>query len=76
MDKYPDSRPVRNPELKEAGVFPTLEFPVDRGFVSLPPRLEPHVMLRRIEETIRWRRARLGEPERRQAAAVDVEFVL
>ena len=76
MNKYPDSRPARNPEPKEAVASPDLEFPVDPGFVSLPPRLDPQAMLHRIEETMPWRSTRPGEAKRRLAAAIDVEFVL
>jgi len=49
---------------------------VDPDFLSLPPRLDPQVMLRRLEETMPWRSTRLGEQERRLLTKVDVEFVL
>jgi len=53
-----------------------LEFPVAPDFLSLPPRLHPAVMLRRLEETMPWRSTRPGEDQRRLATKVDVEFVL
>jgi len=53
-----------------------LEFPVDPDFLSLPPRLDPQVMLRRLEETMPWRSMRPGEQERRLLTKVNVEFVL
>ena len=53
-----------------------LEFPVAPEFRSLPPRLDPQVMLRRIAETMPWRSTRRGEIERRSAEKIDVEFVL
>jgi hypothetical protein len=53
-----------------------LDFPVDPDFLSLPPRLDPQVMLRRIEETMPWRSTRPGQEARRLASKVDVEFVL
>jgi hypothetical protein len=71
MTKYPlHSRPS---ELKESV---TLELPVDPGFQSRPPQIDPQVMLRRIEENIAWRNSRPGEAERRAAEKVSVEFVL
>lgn len=56
--------------------MPDLQFPVAPDFVSRPPRLDPQVMLRRIEETMPWRSTRPGERERRFATKIDVEFVL
>jgi hypothetical protein len=53
-----------------------LEFPVDPGFISVAPSLDPQVMLQRIEETMPWRSTRSGEPERRLAGKIDVEFIL
>ena len=76
MNKYPPSRPGNKAEVKDARMFPDLEFPVDQAFLSLPPRIEPQVMLRRLEETMPWRSSRPGEEERRLKAKVDVEFVL
>lgn len=76
MSKYPASPPGNNPKLRDAAGLEDLEFPIDRDFLSLPPRLDPQVMLRRIEETMPWRSTRPGEQERRLATKVDVEFVL
>ena len=76
MKRYPASRQNNPQEIKEAGSVEKLEFPVDPEFVSLPPRLDPQVMLRRLEETMPWRSARPGEQERRLMTKVDVEFVL
>lgn|GEM_PF-758959 len=53
-----------------------LEFPIAPDFVSRPPRIDPQVMLSRIEENLPWRSARPGERERRAAAGIPVEFVL
>jgi hypothetical protein len=71
MKKYPKPVPA-NDSLKEA----PLEFPVAHDFVSRPPRINPQVMLRRIEETMSWRNKRPGEKERRLAEKISVEFVL
>ena len=76
MNKYPGSSKGTGAELKEAGLAETLEFPVAPDFLSRPPRIEPQVMLRRIEETMPWRSTRPGERERRAASGIDVEFVL
>jgi hypothetical protein len=73
MRKYPKRSPA-NDALKETSG--TLEFPVVPDFVSRPPRIDPQVMLRRIEETMRWRNKRPGERERRLAEKISVEFVL
>ena len=75
MNKYPDSPQETNPELKDA-LESNLEFPIDPDFLSLPPRLDPQVMLRRIEENLPWRSTRPGEKQRRLVEKVDVEFVL
>ena len=53
-----------------------LEFPIAPDFISRPPRLDPQVMLRRIEENMPWRSTRPGEKERRLAEKIPVEFVL
>jgi len=53
-----------------------LEFPIAPDFVSRPPRIDPQVMLRRIEENLPWRAARPGERERRAAEGILIEFVL
>jgi len=71
MKKYPKPVPA-NDALKEA----PLEFPVAPDFVSRPPKIDPQVMLRRIEETMPWRNKRPGEKERRLAEKISVEFVL
>jgi hypothetical protein len=76
MSKYPVSPGENDAPLKETSALEELELPVDREFLSLPPRLEPQVMLRRLEETMPWRSTRPGEQERRLAGKVDVEFVL
>jgi hypothetical protein len=70
--------PVMNshiPRRKDAAAE-DLEFPVDPDFISLPPRLDLQVMLRRLEETMPWLSTRPVEQERRLEAKVDVEFVL
>jgi hypothetical protein len=63
-------------QLNDSPAVPDLEFPFDRDFLSLPPRLDFQVMLRRLEETMPWRSSRPGEADRRLAEKVDVEFVL
>ena len=64
------------PQLNDSSAAPDLEFPIDRDFLSLPPRLDLQLMLRRLEETMPWRSSRPGEADRRLAEKVDVEFVL
>jgi hypothetical protein len=76
MTKYPAPLPVSEAVLKEALGTEDLVFPVARDFLSLPPRLDPQVMLRRLQETMPWRSTRPREVERRLASKVDVEFVL
>ena len=76
MNKYPASQPASSLEVKEAGSLDDLSFPIDRDFLSRPPRLDPQVMLRRIAETMPWRSTRPGEQERRRALKIDAEFVL
>jgi hypothetical protein len=73
MKKYPKPVPA-NDSLKETPG--TLEFPVAPDFVSHPPRIDPQVMLRRIEETMQWRNKQPGEKKRRLAEKISVEFVL
>jgi hypothetical protein len=70
----PPSEPLVLKDAPAGG--PTLEFPIDPGFLSLPPRLDPQAMLRRIEENLPWRTSRPGERERRATEAIAVEFVL
>ena len=76
MKKYPTRAPSSSFQLNEAALAADLDLPVDHGFVSRPPRIDPHLMLRRIEETIPWRSTRPGEKERRMAEKIAVEFVL
>lgn len=76
MKKYPGPQPTSDSKLKETSDIDDLEFPVAPGFLSLPPRLDPQVMLRRIEENMPWRSTRPGETERRWAVKINVEFVL
>ena len=76
MDKYPERRKPADLEMKESAGTADLEFPVDSGFVSQPPRMDPQVMLRRVAETIAWRSGRADERARRLSSGVDVEFVL
>lgn len=71
MKKYPDHLPATD-VLRDA----PLEFPVDSGFVSRPPKIDLQAMLRRIEENMPWRNSRPGEAERRLAEKIPVEFVL
>jgi len=53
-----------------------LEFPIAPDFAPRPPRVDPQVMLRRIEENLAWRTAQPGNRERRAAEAIPVEFIL
>jgi hypothetical protein len=76
MKKYPERSPINELKLNEPGAGGALEFPIAPDFVSLPPRVELQAMLRRIEENLPWRSTRPGEPERRLAEKVNVEFVL
>jgi len=68
--------PAEKFELNEAAAAAELELPVAKDFVSLPPQIDPQVMLRRIEETMPWRSTRPGEKERRLAEKIPEEFVL
>jgi hypothetical protein len=76
MSKYPDSPKTPKDRLQESSAYPDLDFPIDPDFLSLPPRLDPQIMLRRIAQNMAWRSTRPGEKERRLASKVDVEFVL
>ena len=76
MKKYPAPVPAEKFELNEAAAAAELELPVAKDFVSLPPQIDPQVMLRRIEETMPWRSTRPGEKERRLAEKIPEEFVL
>jgi len=73
MKKYPKPAPS-NDTLNETADI--LEFPVAPDFVSHPPRINPQVMLRRIEETMSRRNKQPGEKERRLMEKISVEFVL
>ena len=70
------TRPIWPGELREAAPAADLDLPVAPDFVSLPPQLDPPVMLARIEETMPWRGTRPGEKERRLSEKIAVEFVL
>lgn len=72
MTKYP----IHSPTTEKLNERPTLELPVDPGFISRPPQIDPQVMLRRIAENLAWRNSRPGEAERRAAEKVSAEFVL
>ena len=74
MNNYPDSQPEKA-ELKDSPVL-DLEFPAAADFRSLPPRLDPQVMLSRLTETMPWRSTRPGEKERRLQMKVNVPFLL
>lgn len=63
-------------ELNEAVLAADLDLPVAPDFVSRPPRVDPQVMLRRIEETMPYRSTHPGEEERRLADKIPEEFVL
>jgi hypothetical protein len=77
MKKYPaPSQPNEAPLHDCRPEEGTLELPVDKDFISEPPRIDPQVMLKRIQETQPWRSSRPGEAERRAALKVAVEFVL
>jgi hypothetical protein len=69
--------PANSSKLNDAAVSDDrLEFPIAPDFISRPPRIDPQVMLRRIEENMPWRSARPGEQERRASEGIPVEFVL
>jgi len=75
MKKYPAAPKSNDRELKKSPAT-GLEFPVAPDFHSCPPRVDPQVMLRRIEENLAWRSTRPGEKERRAVQGVTKEFVL
>jgi hypothetical protein len=75
MNKYRASSPETNAELRETAGAVELAFPIDRDFISQPPRLDPQVMLRRIAQTMPARSARVSQAKR-LADKLDVEFVL
>jgi hypothetical protein len=74
MNKYPDPSRQDEPEFKE--MVPDLEFPIDPNFDSVPPRIDPQLMLERFLETMPWRSARPEEQKWRRESKVDVEFIL
>lgn len=76
MKSYPGPPSDDGLALNDAASAANLEFPIEPGFLSYPPRVEPQAMLRRIEENMPWRSTRPGETERRLAMKVQVEFVL
>jgi hypothetical protein len=76
MNEHPTSSPQNAPELCKARGTEDLDLPIDRDFLSLPPRVDLQVMLRRIAENMPFRSTRPGEQERRAEMKVDVEFVL
>jgi len=76
MKKYPAPAPPNSFQLNEAALAADLDLPVVPDFDSQPPRIDPQVMLRRIQETMAWRSTRPGEQERRLAEKIPVEFVL
>ncbi|MEO7516245.1 MAG: hypothetical protein ABIW93_10565 [Verrucomicrobiota bacterium] len=76
MKKYPAPAESHEMQLKEAPPSGDLEFPVAPDFISRPPRIDPQVMLRRIEETMPWRNQRPGAREQRLAEKISAEFIL
>ena len=70
MGKYPERQKPADLEMKDSGGTADLEFPIDPGFVSQPPRMDRQVMLRRLAETITWRSSRADERERRLSSRV------
>ena len=77
MKKSFEPAPITEPlPGDKASGLEDLEFPIAPDFISRPPRLDPQVMLRRIEENMPWRSTRPGEKERRLAERITVEFVL
>jgi len=68
--------PVEPDQIRDSHAEATLEFPIDPGFASVPPQIDPQVMLRRIAETMPWRSTRPGERDRRRDQGISVEFVL
>jgi hypothetical protein len=76
MKKYAAPAPADETKLNDAPHGDALEFPVAPDFRSRAPRIDPQVMLRRIEENMPWRSTRPGEKERRRSEGISVEFVL
>jgi hypothetical protein len=75
MKKYPRPVPRNHFELNDAALAADLDFSVEPDFISLPPQIDPQIMLKRIEENMPWRNSRPGEAERRLAEKIPVEFV-
>ena len=75
MKKYAAPAPADATKLNAAPHGDALEFPVAPDFRSRAPRIDPQVMLRRIEENMPWRSTRPGEKERRRSEGISVEFV-
>lgn len=73
MRNHPEPAPENESKLHDAA---NLEFPVSPDFISRPPRIDPKIMLQRVEENMPWRSTWPGEQERRLARNVNVEFVL
>ena len=73
MKNYREPAPDNDSRLHDAA---DLEFPIAPDFVSVPPRIDFQVMLKRIEENMPWRSTRPGEEARRLATKVNVEFEL
>ena len=71
MKKYPTPSPASDVLQDKAGV---VEFPVALEFNSRPPQIDSNVMLRRIAENMPWRNRLPGEPARRLAEKIRVEF--
>jgi hypothetical protein len=73
MKSYPEPAPGNDGRLRDAA---DLEFPIDTDLVSLPPRIDPRVMLHRVAENMPWRSTRPGAEQARLATKVNVEFIL
>ena len=76
MKKYPEPAPGNEWQFNEKAATANLELPEDPDFLSVPPRIDSQVMLRRIEENLPWRNRRPGEAERRLAEKISIEFIL
>ena len=76
MSKSAASSPEGGPKPKLTQSAEVLEFPIDKEFLSLPPKVDLQAMLQRIEEAMPFQSTLPGERERRATLMVDVEFVL
>jgi hypothetical protein len=76
MKKYPEPAAENSFQLNEAALAADLEFPVAPDFISLPPQIDPQIMLARIEETMPWRSTQPGFEKGRLAEKISAEFVL